>query len=433
MTRLASLACGVAALSLCAFGTPTAFTSLDYVQDGLVLQFDAIENAGRGTHDGATTTWRELVSGSENVTLTDGSWSANGLTFTGKVGVGKGAKHNFPSVNRTMEGYVTVPAHLPAFYFGWTRAAGDANRPGLWKEKGKWYLTYFNGGGWDSGKTVTEGDHFWSAAECTSPGDCFFQLDDVEQLATSACGSSSGTTACSLRFNAYGTSSDGNSSYGSNATYRAFRVYSRALSFKERSWNRAVDRVRFSGATLREAFNGGDEFKGYQVSEDGNTLLVDVAVTNLVAGTAKVKVGDNASGFGVKDPAAYNQPVTVTVIPQGASVTGLRVVWCGLPADATVADDGLTATFSPKAPTDLSVAVFAPTRVWTRGAGTDAFGTAANWANADGTAATAAPGADDVVFVPAAAAPGGSSSTMTWWWTSRTCASRTATLRADVP
>ena len=32
-----------------------AATSLSYVQEGLVAQWDGIENAGRGQHDGAAT------------------------------------------------------------------------------------------------------------------------------------------------------------------------------------------------------------------------------------------------------------------------------------------------------------------------------------------------------------------------------------------
>ena len=31
-----------------------------YVQDGLVAQWDGIDNAGTGTHDPAATTWKEL-------------------------------------------------------------------------------------------------------------------------------------------------------------------------------------------------------------------------------------------------------------------------------------------------------------------------------------------------------------------------------------
>ena len=260
--------------------SPEALAARAYVQDGLVLQFDAIENAGRGTHDSSATTWTELVSGVENVNLYDATWSADGVTFADKVGYGKGAKHNFPSVNRTLEGYITIPESVPGFYFGWTRAAGDKNRPGVWNENGKWYLTYFNGGGYESGIAVAQGNHFWSAAECTSPGDCFFQLDDEERLATSSCGSSSGATVCSLRFNMYGGASDGASTIGGDATYRAFRVYSRALTYQERCWNRAVDRFRFGGEDAAEAFTGLTPPDGLAAPDENGIFRARVSIAS---------------------------------------------------------------------------------------------------------------------------------------------------------
>ncbi len=40
---------------------PREVTSLDYVQRGLILQYDAKENAGRGLHDAAPSVWKDLV------------------------------------------------------------------------------------------------------------------------------------------------------------------------------------------------------------------------------------------------------------------------------------------------------------------------------------------------------------------------------------
>ena len=40
---------------------PREVTSLDYVQSGLILQYDAKENAGRGLHDAAPSVWKDLV------------------------------------------------------------------------------------------------------------------------------------------------------------------------------------------------------------------------------------------------------------------------------------------------------------------------------------------------------------------------------------
>ncbi len=53
-------------------------TSADYVQDGLIAQWDGIDNAGTGTHNPNATVWKDLV-GNRNLTLTEsGSWNAEG-------------------------------------------------------------------------------------------------------------------------------------------------------------------------------------------------------------------------------------------------------------------------------------------------------------------------------------------------------------------
>ena len=58
-----------------------AYTSANYVQDGLVAQWDGIDNAivnGNRTHNASATVWKDLI-GSLDLTLTaNGSWSANG-------------------------------------------------------------------------------------------------------------------------------------------------------------------------------------------------------------------------------------------------------------------------------------------------------------------------------------------------------------------
>ena len=47
----------------------TGPTAKDYIQDGLVAMWDGIENAGWGVHDGEATTWKDLVGGG-NITWT---------------------------------------------------------------------------------------------------------------------------------------------------------------------------------------------------------------------------------------------------------------------------------------------------------------------------------------------------------------------------
>ena len=70
------------------------YDSASYVADGLVAQWDGIDNAGRGLHDAATTTWKDLV-GTNDFTCAD-------LSFTDTCG-------HLPYGKRA-----TVPFSLPA-------------------------------------------------------------------------------------------------------------------------------------------------------------------------------------------------------------------------------------------------------------------------------------------------------------------------------
>lgn len=54
-------------------------TAADYVQDGLLVQWDGIDNAGTGVHDPAATTWKNLAGGGYDLTLTNNAaWNAEG-------------------------------------------------------------------------------------------------------------------------------------------------------------------------------------------------------------------------------------------------------------------------------------------------------------------------------------------------------------------
>ena len=59
----------------------------DYVQDGLVAHWDAIDNAGAGVHDGAATAWTDLKGGRQ-FTLSGATWGSNYVLFSGKSGSG---------------------------------------------------------------------------------------------------------------------------------------------------------------------------------------------------------------------------------------------------------------------------------------------------------------------------------------------------------
>ena len=68
----------------------------EYVTDGLILHYDAINNTGNG-HSDTTTTWTDLSGNGNDATITGGTWSDKYLSFTTSNGLnGVETKNNFP-------------------------------------------------------------------------------------------------------------------------------------------------------------------------------------------------------------------------------------------------------------------------------------------------------------------------------------------------
>ncbi len=53
----------IVSVAACAVLGVNAASTADYVQDGLIANWDAIDNAGTGTHNPSATTWKNLVQG----------------------------------------------------------------------------------------------------------------------------------------------------------------------------------------------------------------------------------------------------------------------------------------------------------------------------------------------------------------------------------
>jgi hypothetical protein len=64
--------------SVAAFG----YTSASYVQDGLIAQWDGIDNVGTGVHDPAATVWKDLAGSYDLSLLPGGRWSGDGMSLS---------------------------------------------------------------------------------------------------------------------------------------------------------------------------------------------------------------------------------------------------------------------------------------------------------------------------------------------------------------
>ena len=60
----------ISAVAFASVGT-FGYTSASYVQDGLIAQWDGIDNVGTGVHDPAATVWKDLA-GSYDLSLLPG-------------------------------------------------------------------------------------------------------------------------------------------------------------------------------------------------------------------------------------------------------------------------------------------------------------------------------------------------------------------------
>ena len=95
MNKRMAMSAAVAALAL-GVAHATTYTSASYVQDGLVSQWDAIDNEGTGTHNPSATVWKDLK-GNRDLTLQgNGTWR-RGLAFytygPGAVGTNAAPKY----------------------------------------------------------------------------------------------------------------------------------------------------------------------------------------------------------------------------------------------------------------------------------------------------------------------------------------------------
>ena len=85
----------ITALAVCglsAFASATmanAYTSASYVQDGLIAQWDGIDNAGTGVHNPGAKIWKDLAGNYDLTLLPKGGWSeeGNALVVNGAAAV----------------------------------------------------------------------------------------------------------------------------------------------------------------------------------------------------------------------------------------------------------------------------------------------------------------------------------------------------------
>ena len=75
-------ALAAASPNLASAGNGEAYTSASYVQDGLIAQWDGIDNAGTGTHNPISAVWKDLKGSCDMTLLNNGESWVNGMALS---------------------------------------------------------------------------------------------------------------------------------------------------------------------------------------------------------------------------------------------------------------------------------------------------------------------------------------------------------------
>ena len=247
-----------------ASGTLGRLSARHYVQDGLVLHFDGIENAGLGkAHDSSATVWKDLSCNANDANIVRstinegdlGDWLENGYRFAGySAAVTKFAQDIAPHLKATIQ-TVTMfnPADQRASYIeGTTRynfypSVFGANKNVTYiHTESTGSKLYFHFSNVKHGELSLWGGRYATILEDTGAG-LLFQTDVPDKALVP------GTSATSPGEQKWciGSARVDSNQYGyycaMTGTVHSVRAYSRVLTNDELKWNRVIDDYRFFG------------------------------------------------------------------------------------------------------------------------------------------------------------------------------------------
>ena len=329
--------------------TSGGLSSANYVQDGLVAQFDALENTGVGQRDASATVWKDLV-GNGQVTLAGAAaWGGRYLDATT-------TKQSMTDLARVYNWSVTAefavnvisnaaPAAAEAGKSYWPTFFGEGQyrvhstgvKKGSAPSSG--YRLFINGR--DPRPTMTS---FWIGTMGTTSDGTNYRMYRDGTYAVGVVDSGA------LNMNKLGTTwtlnENGTSGFFHNHCY-AFRLYDRVLTAEELEQNGALDGLRFFSFTYT-----------------GTGAAVDWSAVPWTAPERASTTAPNAATH-------YAQVKNATVAVQAADAVSLK----GLSLES-----GATLDIASDATVDVKVLYVGGARV-PRGiyTGTGTFGTQVDW------------------------------------------------------
>lgn len=223
----------------------TTYTSASYVQDGLITQWDGIDNVGTGTHDPTTNVWKDLK-GNNDLTIVAGrgsEWRRGIGLYISNIALGKAAAYGSETAKtyKTIEIVYKMTATGGRIMF-W---GGDQTRYVVFDKEGDQFnYVYFDG------KKTTA----YSRVHCYVPTSIVATYDDNNTVTDIYCdGAEKVTDTMRNTWNpgdnyvtlGWRSVNNAGANYGWEGEIYAIRLYSRVLTPEEIAKNNAIDAKRF--------------------------------------------------------------------------------------------------------------------------------------------------------------------------------------------
>lgn len=344
----------IAALAICglsAFASlarADAYTSASYAQEGLIAQWDAIDNVGAGFHDPGAKVWKDLAGNYDLTLLPKGAWSGTGnaLVVNGAAAVCSNSLPAYKTIEVVYK--MSNPKGQILFASGGTSQVND------------FHFIVFNRSGETSGTTgyfsgawkVPAPHVIWDSFDPAAVRSMAATYNNGEQYAAN--GNVAAVYANGVARNdgsadtAWGLG-DGHIMIGDRAEAGAYpwfgevytiRIYSRALSAEEIAANHAIDVARFMAPAQEDEYvtDGlvarwdGIDNAGTGTHNPNATIWKDLAGNlDLTLGGSSGWAGGNAFKINARGGYAYNdnrapEYKTIEVVFKMTDVTG-RIIF----------------------------------------------------------------------------------------------------------
>ena len=339
-------------------GTPTDVPLAgNYIQSGLVANFDAIENAGAGLHDPIPSEWINLTNGCDNITLPVGEYSFN-------------AKSLVLTQSRVAASNLTCAASTPItvqVYLRLNNLLGSGhtmpyfeieNRAIAGFETWQWGAYYVSQPHsivtTDSGSSAMEKMWFYVSRTAT---DIAYDYHSMSTVFTTGYGYDNTIYMDKEYVGGYGNAYWGDTAWGSakkptrtvyignrdvEYEYGAVRIYSRTLTATEIKVNANVDQIRFEGADPDEL-----EWPAGYCWRNGEVKRIFTIDCNGAFGTVSLNGGAAQSGrleylFDV----GTTPSITLTATPAQETITFSQWQGTGISSTSTTLELTLTDTYT---------------------------------------------------------------------------------------